>query len=132
LRVASAPVAQPVPATPPSAPPQSSASPAVVASSGPEEASEKMTTYYRRGIADYKAEHFQSAAVNLWKAVNMKDPSVPSYYYAEADLLLGVMYQFHSKLEGHLKDAKRFYQAALDKEPGNAAARKHLRELSGE
>lgn len=93
---------------------------------------ENMRAYYHKGITEYKEGHFKPAALDLWKAVSISDPSVPSYYYGEANLLLGVLYQFHAKFEGHLKTAKRFYQAALEKDPGNPAALKHLREVSKE
>jgi hypothetical protein len=134
VRVVSLPPHLPAPvASPTFAPPaQTSPAPSGLAPSENPAAPEKMITYYRRGIAEYKAGHFKPSAVDLWKAVSLTDPSVPSYYYAEADLLLGVLYQFHAKFDGHLKTAKRFYQAALEKEPGNSAALKHLREVSKE
>ncbi|HTC20783.1 MAG TPA: hypothetical protein VK859_08045, partial [bacterium] len=99
VRVASVPASLPAPAASPipSAPAKPSPAPVVVASSGTQPAPEKMMTYYRKGIAEYKAGHFQPAALDLWKAVSLQDPTVQSYYYAEADLLLGVLYQFHAK-----------------------------------
>ncbi len=64
VRVASVPTAPPASAAPPAyqPPAQPSTASPVAAPSGTGVESEKMITYYRRGIAEYKADHFQPSA----------------------------------------------------------------------
>jgi tetratricopeptide (TPR) repeat protein len=93
---------------------------------------ENMKTIYKKGIAEFKAQNYKLSSEDLLKAVSLEDPSVPYYYYSEAYVLLGVIYQNHLKIEGHLRIAVRYYRMALQKEPGNANALRHLRELGKE
>jgi tetratricopeptide (TPR) repeat protein len=81
---------------------------------------------YEAGIKAYKEKDYDLAVRYLKKAVSMKDPYTPKYIYAEANAMLGVIYQFHIIHKGR---AYRYYQAALVLDKENETARKHKREV---
>ncbi len=86
----------------------------------------KARDYYDAGIKYYKERDYDQAIVFLRKAVAKQDPYTPKYIYAEANAMLGVIYQFHII---HYGRAYRYYQAALKYEADNPTARRHLREV---
>jgi tetratricopeptide (TPR) repeat protein len=92
-------------------------------------ASLDMRQTYKRGIAAYQKEDYETALALLRQATAIQDPSIEKFYYAEAYAMLGVIEQYHSTAPGHLKAAKSDYRAALKWEPGNETAAKHLKQL---
>lgn len=89
-----------------------------------------MRTFYQEGIAEYQIGQYKRSVEDFRKAVSLADPSVPSSDYADAYAALGLIYQYHAQFEGHLKIAAEYYEAALQREPGNSIALKHLSETT--
>lgn len=90
----------------------------------------KMKKYYRLGVKAFEARRYTAAIADLDLCLTFNDPNIPSFYYAEANATLGVIYQFHKKTPGHLKTAKRYYKKALKIDPDTKAAKKYLPMLS--
>ena len=88
----------------------------------------KMKDVYKAGLSYYKKQDFAKAIRYLKKSLLVQDPYTPKYYYAEANAMLGVIYQFHI-IDKDL--AYSYYKEALAIDPKTATARKHIRELSG-
>ncbi len=86
----------------------------------------KAKDYYEAGIKYYKKKEYDQAIKFLKKATEKKDKYTPKYVYAEANAMLGVIYQFHIV---HYKTAAHYYQAALRYEKKNPTAKKHLKEV---
>jgi tetratricopeptide (TPR) repeat protein len=139
-------VSTPVPteaATPASAPLTTTAapSPAVTANPGGNSAEVleltpvagqgmlKMRDVYNVGISYYKKQDFAKAIRYLKQALQIHDPYTLFFYYAEANAMLGVIYQFHIIDK---KLAYEYYSEALRIDPETATAKKHIRELSHE
>ncbi|HTA76109.1 MAG TPA: hypothetical protein VK791_03010 [bacterium] len=81
---------------------------------------------YLVGIKAYEKGN-DSAAIGAFKAmVEDKDSATPSFYYAEAYKILGLIYQFHLKDENQ---AVFNYRAALKIEPDDETAKKNLSQL---
>ncbi len=86
----------------------------------------KMKDVYDAGKKAYQEQDYDQA-IRYWKkAVTMKDPYTPKFYYAEAYSMLGIIYQYHIIHYGH---AYRCYRAALKYERHNPTARKHIRQV---
>jgi len=87
----------------------------------------KMKDVYEAGLAYYKQQDFARAIRYLKQSLQIHDPYTPPFYYAEADAMLGVIYQFHIIDRAA---AYQYYQAALSIDPQTAMARKHIGEVS--
>lgn len=87
----------------------------------------KMKDIYQAGMKYYKEQDFDQAIRYLKRAIAKEDPHTPKFYYAEADAILGVIYQFHIIDK---KLARHYYQAALDIDPTTETAKKHIGEVS--
>jgi len=85
-----------------------------------------MKALYKKGIAAYKKGKYKAAVSYLKKAVATQDGTVEPFYYAEAYSILGVLFEYHAKYDGHMKTARGYYQKALEKEPTNGTALKHV------
>ncbi len=81
---------------------------------------------YLVGIKAYEKGN-DAAAIGAFKEmVEDKDSATPSFYYAEAYKILGLIYQFHLKDE---KQAAVYYHDALRIEPDDETAKGNLAEL---
>lgn len=89
----------------------------------------KMQTVYKVGISYYQKQDFAKAIRYLKESLDIHDPYTPKFYYAEANAMLGVIYQFHI-IDRSL--AHYYYQEALDIDPTTATAKKHIGEVSDE
>jgi tetratricopeptide (TPR) repeat protein len=89
----------------------------------------KMRDYYDAGIRSYKAGEYQQAIRYLEQALKTKDPYTKDYYYAEANAMLGVIYQFYFTVPGNRAKAYRYYQEALRIDPETETARKYIRQV---
>jgi hypothetical protein len=88
---------------------------------------EKMKDMYEAGIKYYKEQDYDSACRYLINALKMKnDPYTPKYIYAEANAMLGIIYQYRII---HLGRAYWYYKAALHYEPHNLTARRHIKQV---
>ena len=87
----------------------------------------KMKTIYAAGIKAYQEGDYDKAIRYLKKSVEMDDPYSAKFYYAEANAMLGVIYQFHII---HYNWAYNYYRAALKYEKNNPTARRHIREVA--
>jgi|GEM_PF-2156923 tetratricopeptide (TPR) repeat protein len=90
----------------------------------------KMKDLYQSGVEAYKEKDYERAIRYFERALEIQDPYTERYYYAEAHVLLGVIYQFYYPVPGHRKLAREHYEAALAVDPHTTAAKKHLEELS--
>jgi tetratricopeptide (TPR) repeat protein len=86
----------------------------------------KMKDVYQAGIAHYKRQDFTKAIRYLKQSLLIHDPYTPTFYYAEANAMLGVIYQFHIIDKGL---AWEYYREALKIDPKTATARRHIREV---
>jgi tetratricopeptide (TPR) repeat protein len=89
----------------------------------------KMKDVYEAGIKAYKEKDYEEAIRYLKKSLTVQDPYTEKYYYAEANAMLGVIYQFKYPVHGHNGMAYRYYKAALKYESRNPTARKHIRSV---
>ena len=87
---------------------------------------------YHTGIAAYKARDYQKAAKYLKKALTLPSGPADSVFLGEANSMLGIIYQFFLKSPGSLDLARQYYKAALDIDPTNSTAQKHLPEVEGD
>jgi tetratricopeptide (TPR) repeat protein len=87
----------------------------------------KMRDIYEAGIQNYKEGDYATAITYLKRSLDKQDAYTPKYYYAEANAMLGVIYQFHLIDK---KLALQYYKAALDIDPSTVTARKHIGEVS--
>jgi tetratricopeptide (TPR) repeat protein len=87
----------------------------------------KMKDIYEAGIKAYQDQDYDKAIRYLKKSLETEDPYSPKFYYAEANAMLGVIYQFHII---HFKLAYQYYQAALKYEKNNPTARKHIKQVA--
>ncbi len=87
----------------------------------------KMRDIYQAGINSYKEQDFAQAIIYLKRALAQKDTYTKKYYYAEANAMLGVIYQFNIIDK---KLAYQYYRAALDVDPETETALKHIGEVS--
>ena len=89
----------------------------------------KMKDYYDAGIKAYKAEEYQQAIRYLEQALKTKDPYTKDYYYAEANAMLGVIYQFYFTVPGSRNKAYQYYREALRIDPETETAKKYIRQV---
>jgi len=87
----------------------------------------KMKDVYKAGFAYYKKEDFANAIRYLKESLQIHDPYTPKYYYAEANAILGVIYEFHI-IDKSV--AYYYYKKALSIDPTTATAKKHIKEVS--
>jgi tetratricopeptide (TPR) repeat protein len=87
-----------------------------------------MKDIYQAGINSYKEQDFAQAIIYLKRSLEHQDPYTRKYYYAEANAMLGVIYQFNLIDK---KLAYQYYKAALAIDPKTETARKHIGEVSG-
>jgi tetratricopeptide (TPR) repeat protein len=85
-----------------------------------------MKAAYHTGIAAYKARDYEKAARYLKKSLALPSGPAESVFRAEANSMLGIIYQFFLKSPGSLDLARQYYQAALKIDPSNSTAQKHL------
>jgi tetratricopeptide (TPR) repeat protein len=86
----------------------------------------KMKDVYKAGLGYYKKQDFSSAIRYLKQSLQIHDPYTPKFYYAEANAMLGVIYEFN------IIDKKlsyEYYQEALRIDPSTATAKKHIKEV---
>jgi tetratricopeptide (TPR) repeat protein len=86
----------------------------------------KMKDLYKAGYAYYKKQDFANAIRYLKESLQIHDPYTPKFYYAEANAILGVIYEFHIIDKS---TAYYYYQAALKIDPTTATAKKHVKEV---
>ena len=86
----------------------------------------KMKDVYALGMKYYTSEDYVKAIQYLKQALTVHDPYTPSFYYAEANAMLGVIYQFHII---HPELAYQYYHEALKIDPTTEAAKKHIGEV---
>jgi len=111
---------------------EKSASPASAPSTLRSEAAngeEGMMDRYEKGIAAYRSKRYTEAVRHLKAAVDITDPTVKDFYYAEAYSTLGLIYHDYRTTEGHLGEARKFYEKALAIDPETDSARKGLERL---
>jgi tetratricopeptide (TPR) repeat protein len=85
-----------------------------------------MKDVYALGMKYYADEDYVKAIQYLKQALTVHDPYTPSFYYAEANAMLGVIYQFHII---HPDLAYQYYHEALKIDPTTEAAKKHIGEV---
>jgi tetratricopeptide (TPR) repeat protein len=85
-----------------------------------------MRSVYHLGINAYKERNFEKAAEYLKKSLTLPSSSADSVYWAEANAILGVIYQYHLKGPGSVDLARKYYEATLEIDPSNSTARNHL------
>ena len=83
----------------------------------------KMKDVYALGMKCYNQNNFLDAIKYLKQALTVHDPYTPSFYYAEANAMLGVIYQFHII---HLDLAYQYYHEALRIDPTTETAKNHI------
>ena len=86
----------------------------------------KMKDVYKAGLVYYKKQDFANAIRYLKQSLQIHDPYTPKFYYAEANAMLGVIYEF-SIIDKKL--AYEYYQEALRIDPSTASAKKHIKEV---
>jgi tetratricopeptide (TPR) repeat protein len=118
---------KPAPATP--VPTEAAPAPTVVPTPPSVQGILKMKDVYALGMKYYKGEDYVKAIQYLKQALTFHDPYTPSFYYAEADAMLGVIYQFHII---HPDLAYQYYHEALKIDPTTEAAKKHIGEVTPE
>jgi hypothetical protein len=85
-----------------------------------------MRAAYHIGINAYKARDFKKSAQYLKKALALPASSADTVFVGEANSMLGIIYQYYLKFDGSLDLARRYYKAALQIDPTNSTAQKHL------
>jgi tetratricopeptide (TPR) repeat protein len=83
----------------------------------------KMKDVYAAGMKYYKQEDFVQAIRFLKQSLTIKDPYTPKFYYAEANAMLGIIYQFHII---HPDLAFQYYHEALEIDPTTETAKNHI------
>jgi tetratricopeptide (TPR) repeat protein len=87
---------------------------------------------YKIGIAAYKAQNYERAVKYLKKAISLRSSQSDSDYVAEANSMLGVIYQYDVETPNSDALAHHYYEAALKIDPNNIAALTHLPQLDPE
>ena len=85
--------------------------------------------HYKAGMNAFSEHHYLTATTEFKKALSVDDPTVQTYFYAESNSMLGVIYQFYSKVDGHKELAAKYYERALKIDPMTPAAKKYLKML---
>ena len=113
-------------------------SPAVTAEASPEAteaataepvSEERMKDVYEKGIDLYQRKRYAEALEELDRACGFKKGSAQAWLFAEAHAMRGVIYQFYIKSSGHKEKAREAYSTALEWDPQNKAAKRHIREV---
>lgn len=91
-----------------------------------------MKMYYKKAVTALKIKDYPTALVNYKKALSIQDKHVPSFYYAESNATIGIIYQYHSQAKGHKALAMRYYEKALKIDPATQSAKIHLKKLKSE
>jgi len=86
----------------------------------------KMKDIYGAGIKAYQELDYDQAIRYLKKAITTQDPYSEKFYYAEANAMLGVIYQFHII---HYGWAYQYYREALKYEKNNPTAKRHIKQV---
>jgi tetratricopeptide (TPR) repeat protein len=86
----------------------------------------RMIELYKAGIENYRSKDFDQAIEYLKESLSIKDPSVPDYYYAEANAMLAVIYKF-GRPDNAL--AHHYCNEALRIDPSTATAKKLSQEI---
>jgi tetratricopeptide (TPR) repeat protein len=81
---------------------------------------------YEAGMKAYGEMDYDRAIKYLKLALDRHDGYTKSYILAEANAMLGVIYQFHII---HLGTAYAYYKDALAVDPDTKTAKKHIREV---
>jgi len=87
----------------------------------------KMLWNYKTGIKHYQAKNYSLAVRYLKRSLTINEDFVPSYFYAEANAMLGIIYQFY---DVDKVKAYGYYQAALERDPLTLTALKHIKQVS--
>lgn len=88
-----------------------------------------MRDVYEAGMKAYGGKNYEKAIRYLKKSLTMHDRYTRRFYYAEANAMLGVIYQFYFPVEGHYHIAYDYYNEALKYERRNPTALRHLKEV---
>ena len=88
-----------------------------------------MRAAYKIGINAYKARDFEKSAQYLKKALSLPASSADTVFVGEANSMLGIIYQYYLKSSDSRDLARHYYQAALQIDPTNSTAQKHLPQL---
>lgn len=110
----------------PKKPTTSSRPPTLEGTSEVKHASLGMINLYETGIQNYKNKDYDSAIEDLKKALTIADSTVPSYYYAETNAMLAVIYKFY-RVDEEL--SRQYCEAALKIDPSTKTARKLIHEI---
>jgi len=86
----------------------------------------KMKDVYKAGLVYYKKQDFANAIRYLKQSLQIHDPYTPQFYYAEANAMLGVIYEFNI-IDKSL--AYQYYLEALRIDPSTVSAKKHIKEV---
>lgn len=89
----------------------------------------KMRDVYEAGMKAYAGKDYEAAIRYLKESLTIHDPYTRKFYYAEANAMLGVIYQFYFPVQGHYHLAYGYYKSALKFERGNPTALRHLKEV---
>lgn len=85
----------------------------------------RMKRYYDRGIAAFKKGSYTIAVDNLQKALKIHERSFPSFKYANAYAIIGVINYVHK----HKKTALTYFGKALKYDKDNEIAIKYMKKL---
>ncbi len=86
----------------------------------------KMKDVYKAGLVYYKKQDFSNAIRYLKQSLQIHDPYTPKFYYAEANAMLGIIYEFNIIDK---KLAYEYYREALSIDSSTASAKKHIKEV---
>jgi len=87
---------------------------------------------YEIGIAAYKAQNYERAATYLKKTISLRPTEGDKVYQAEANSMLGIIYQYYLETPDSTTLARHYYHAALEIDPANSTALKHLPQLESD
>jgi hypothetical protein len=82
---------------------------------------------YEIGITVYQTKKYETAAKYLKKAMSYSDGK--AWQYAECSAMLGIINEYHVNTQEHLAAARHYYLIALQFDPKNKTAMKHLKIL---
>jgi len=84
---------------------------------------------YHLGVDAYKRKDYDQALVYFKNAGGQAPTDDKKTYVAEANVMLGVLYEYHQSSDDHLAQAEHYYNQALKLEPDNPTVQKHLAAL---
>ncbi len=85
-----------------------------------------MLDLYHAGIESYQAKEYDQAIEYLKEALTIQDKTIPYFYYAEANAMLGVIYKFNKP---DAKLARSYCENALRIDPTTRTAQKLIHEI---